>query len=175
MLRATIATACLTFGTVLSAQDVPTIVGTRPDNWRLSLPVTYQAELDRVAPGISIFTNRRYTEYPPVVDSASSPSVLIRDLNGDHRPEVFLAGFAGDSVVVVALITSPTGVVGQVLLRRPRESYEEHGVDEILNTAKDHGRTWIRWQDDDCKGQGWEFRLIGTTFRRRKSKCSYGE
>jgi hypothetical protein len=75
----------------------------------------------------------------------------------------------------MALITSPTGISGHVLLRRPRESYEEHGVDEILNTAEDHGRTGIRWQDDDCKGQGLEFRVIGKTMRTRKSKCSYGE
>jgi hypothetical protein len=175
MIRAILAAACLTVGTVASAQDVPTIVGTRPHEWRLSLPTAYQRELDRVAPGIGIFASKRYTEYPPVVDSASSPSVLIRDLNGDRRPEVFLAGFAGDSVVVVGLITSPKGVTGKVLLRRRRESYEGQRVDEILNVARDRGHIWIRWQDDDCKGRGLEFRVVGKTTTTRKSKCQYGE
>jgi hypothetical protein len=175
MLRAILAAACLTVGTVASAQDVPTIVGTKPHEWRLSLPTAYQRELDRVAPGIGIFTDQRYMVYPRPVDSASSPSVLIRDLNGDRRPEVFLAGFAGDSVVVVGLISSPKGVIGKVVLRRPRESYERQRVEQILRVAKDRGRIWIRWQDDECKMHGLEFRVVGKTTTTRKSKCQYGE
>jgi hypothetical protein len=169
MIRAIIAVACLTFGAAASAQDVPKILGTKPKEWRLSLPAAYQRELDRVAPGIAIVIERRYGEYPPVVDSASTPSVLIHDLNGDHQPEVFVTGLLGKEVVVVGLITSPNGITGKVLERRA--SY----LDQILTVQKEHGRTWIRWQDDDCKADGLEFRVVGQNTTTRKSKCYYGE
>jgi hypothetical protein len=174
MIRAIIAVAYLTFGAAASAQDVPRILNTKTTQWRLSLPADYQRELDRIAPGIAIFTDARYMERFHV-DSVTSPSAIIRDLNGDHRPEVFLAGSVGDTVLVVGLITSPTGITGRVLHRRGWLWDDRRYVNESLSVQKERGRTWIRWQHVDCKGDGWEFRVVRQTTTTRKSACSYGE
>jgi hypothetical protein len=175
MLRSLLAAAWLMYAATASAQELPRISGTRPKEWRLSLPAAYQRELDRVAPRIAIFTDKRYGQYPPRVDSASAPSMMIRDLNGDRRPDVVVAGFVGDSVFVVGLITSPTGITANVLHRRVRREWDKERVDEVLSVQREHGRNWIRWQDYDCKFPGWEFRLVGQTATTRKSKCSYGD
>jgi hypothetical protein len=170
-----LATASLAFSATASAQDVPRILGSKAKEWRLSLPAAYQRELDRIAPRIAVFTDKRYGEYPPRVDSASAPSVMIRDLNGDHRPEVILSGFVGDSVVVIGLITSSRSVTGKVLTIRARREWEQDGVAQILTAQRERGLIWIRWQDQDCKLPGWEFRLSGQKTTTRKSKCYYGE
>jgi hypothetical protein len=173
MIRPIIVMACLMFGASASAQDAPGILNTRSTQWRLSLPAAYQRELDRIAPGIAVFTDERYMERLHV-DSLTSPSAIIRDLNGDHQPEVILSGALGDTVVVVGLITSPTGITGRVLHRGLWE-YPRRHVDESLSVVTERGRTWIRWQHIDCKGEGWEFRVVRQTTTKRKSRCDYGE
>jgi hypothetical protein len=78
---------------VQRGRTLPRILGATPKEWRLSLPAAYQRELDRVAPRIAIFTDARYGQFPPQVDSASAPSVMIRDLNCDKRPDVVDPGY----------------------------------------------------------------------------------
>jgi hypothetical protein len=174
MLKHLFALSCLTLGPTAAAQDAPRILNTLTSHWRVSLPSAYQRELDRVAPGIATYSDDRYMEHFHV-DSLMSASIIILDLNGDKRPEVFLFGSLGDSAFVVSLITSPAGVTGSILHRRAVDPLANGYVSEKFSIEKERGRTWIRWQDEDCKGEGWEFRVVGQVTTTRKSKCYYGE
>lgn len=143
----------------------------------ISLPADYRAALEKVAPGFRPLTNANEFE-----KQWGHPFSLIADINGDRAPEVALAGTVNASTLTVVLLyTSPTGVRGAILTKRLVSSTDERSpdggprVEETLSIEKQHGRIWIRWQDGDCKGLGWQWTVKAGVVTKIKSDCEYGD
>jgi hypothetical protein len=157
------------------------------DGYIVSLPPALDSTIHFVLPTFRVRTRTEmtYGSFDPERPQASMSAVVV-DLDGDRLPEAVLLGTLTDEDtldVVLGVRQTGRGFEVRELFRAHAPLMPGDGGSPDVDTnvlaldrlTASDTTSWVRYQNVDCKGEGWRWTVRAGRWVRTASPCRYGD